>query len=469
MTSLFLAHAIGQDQAERLYDNAVTFLNAGKIKEANTDFERVISNYADSPWAPKALLQLGDYYLTREKDHVRALEYFQKIQDNYASSADAAAAYYFKALIIEQHGKSQEELNAAVSDLVRMSNLYPGNAWQSDAQFLFGKLQFRLGDYDQSLSFFQRLEFSYPDSPNLPEAFLLSARAAYLKGSSERASVVLARLQARFPNNPEAARAASWLRLLSRFEEQNVNFQTDRSFFGGTPKKFASPEVIMITPDDKIAVMDKKGAYLYALSGGQPESLSGKDLANFCVGRRGRLMLVYKSRIVSRDGTVSYTGLAGPKGELKGLRSAAVDEFGRLFAVDSGARDLIAFTQSGELIKSFNMNRPRVVRTLGAEVWAVDDDATGLKKFTAGLQPGEHNFPSLKSIEDFCFDDFNNLYVLYDRGYQVSIYDPTGQVRFSANIKGGSFPLKQAQSISVDASGAFYLSDKRGGAVFRFH
>ena len=470
MTSLFLVTASGQDQAERLYDNAVTFLNAGKIKEANTDFERVITNYADSPWAPKALLELGNYYLTQEKDHVRALTFFVKIQDTYAESPDAAAAYYYKALIIEQHGNSQDDLNAAVSDLVRMGNLYPGNAWHSASQFLQGKLQFRLGDYDQSLSFFQRLEFVTPNSPQLPEALLFSAKAAYLKGQSDRASVVLSRLQARYPNSPEATLAASWLRLISRFTEKSMNFQTDRSFFGATPKKFSSPESILVAPNGTIAIRDKKGAYLYALSGGAAvETLSGKDLTDFCVDHRGRLMLVYKSRIISSDKQVSYSGLNGPKGELKGLSSAAVDTFGRLFVVDSGARDLIAFTQSGDMIQAFNLNRPRLVRTLGAEVWVLDDDAGRLKKYTAALQPTNHSIPDMKDIEDFRFDAFNNLYVLFDRGYQVAIFDPTGQQRFTANIKNGSFPLKQAQAISADASGAFYLSDKRGGAIFRFY
>jgi len=37
------------------------------------------------------------------------------------------------------------------------------------------------------------------------------------------------------------------------------------------------------------------------------------------------------------------------------------------------------------------------------------------------------------------------------------------------DLKGGSFPLKQAQSLAVDSSGAIYLADRRGGAVYRFH
>lgn len=143
MTSHFLLwislYSLAQDQAERLYDNARTFLNAGKYNEAITDFRDVIDNHPETPFAPKALLELGMYTLEIENDHQGSLEFFQRIQEKYASSDEAPAAYYYKALIMERHGTSRADLEAAVADLIRMNNLFPDNPWRSGAFYLFGR------------------------------------------------------------------------------------------------------------------------------------------------------------------------------------------------------------------------------------------------------------------------------------------------------------------------------------------
>lgn len=468
--SLWCWSSSTQDQAERLYDEGVTFFNAGKYKEGTTDFENVINTFGESSWAPKALLALGNYYLNVETDHLKALTYYERIHSEYGASTEAPAAYYYKALIIERQGVSRAELESAVADLVRMLNLFPQNRWEAQAYALFGKLQFRLGDFDQCLSFIQRLEFSYPDRPELPESMLLSARAAYLKGLPQQTAMILGRLQTYFPNTAAAARAEGWLRLLSRFSSETMRFQTDNSFFGARPKRFSSPEAILVSPDDRIAIRAAKQSFLASIADGTSlGTFSAKDLSEFAMGRDGKLFLVYENRLVAEDSSVSHNALPNGNSGLKGIKSAAFDGFGRIFVVDGSARDLFAYSRDGKALKAFSLNRPRLVRCFHSDIWVLEGSGNSLKKYNSDLQVQAHSYTGLTSITDFCFDVFGNLYVLHEKGYQVSIFGPAGNKHININLKGGNHPLKQAQAIAVDSSGSLYLSDRRGGAVFRFH
>lgn len=465
---ILIQPVIAQDQAERLFDNAVTFLSAGKYNEAVTDLNKVINDFADSPWASKALLRLGRHYLETEGDHTQAFSYFSRIQNDYGEGQEAPAAYYFKALIMEQHGQKEEDLASAVADLVRMNNLYPGNAWRMQALFLFGKLQFRLSDYDQSLSYFQRLEFDFPNAPDLGEAMLLSAVAAYRKGSSQRAALILARLQNKRPRSAAAERAASWLRLLSRYSNETLSFEADRTFFGATPKQFSSPRSVLVAANGRMGVRDNKSVFLMNLDGADRATRDQKDFAEFAHSGDGGLLLVFENRILDQGGQPAFPSISVDGDALRTMRSAAVDEYGRLYVIDGGTKDMSAFQPDGGWIKNFSLNRPRLVRTLGGEAWVLDGDGSSLKRYNAKLQAIPHGIPSKENILDFRFDVFGNLYMIHDKGARITVFDPEGTPRFDANLKGGAFPLKQAQALAVDASGAVYVADRRGGAVVRF-
>jgi len=468
--SLFLCFpAAAQDQAERLYDNAATFMSAGKYKEALTDFESILSGFAATPWAPKALLEIAKYYLDVEGDSANALERFSAIQSRYPQSPEAPAAYYFKARIMEREGDAVETLETAVADLIRMGNLYPGNAWESKAVFLLGKLTLRLGNFEESLKQFQRLEFSHPDSEHLPEAVLLSAKAACLRGQAPQAELMLARLQSKFPNSGQAEFAAKLLRLMSRFSDPNAEWRPDQTFFGAVPKKYNNPTEILAAPDGKIAIKDSRNAYFEQLGDrGSSGMISSRDLVEFALDREGGFLLVYENRIVNRDGGPAYGALNYGGGTVREIDSAAVDAFGRLHVVDGDERDVLVFTDAGEFVKRLGVNRPQLVRCFGDQCWALGSD-DGFRVYDGALNLAGNGVSGLDRVEDFCFDWLGNLYVLFDRGNALRIYTRAGELRATFNFRGGGFPLKQADGVAVDGSGAIYLSDRRGGAVYRFH
>ena len=457
------------DQAEGLFDAAQTFMSAGKYKEALTDFENIINNYSQSSYAPRALLEVGHYYLEIEGAHENAATYFSRIQNDYPESEQAPAAYIFKARIIDSQGESPPELESAVADLIRMGNLYPNNSWKSGALFLLGKLSMRLRDFEQSLNYFHRLEFAFPQSDYLPPALLLSAKTAYLNGNRGEAVLVLARLQSKFPNTPESKFAASLLRLLKAGMIQG-ELEVDRTFFGATPKTFSNPADIGIGWDGHIGIKHSRGVFYSDLNG--PEAgpdVPDKDLVGFTRGRDGQLYLVYKERIVDQaTGETVFGGLNWTSGTLKDIRAAAVDGFGRLFLVDNGVRDVAAFSREGTFLKVLGLNRPKLVRAFQDEIWVLASDGQSFIRYGGSLAHPDSPLSGLDDVEDFQFDPLGHVYVLHQRGYQVTVFDRKGVSLLSMNLKSGDFPLKQAQAIGADASGAVYLSDRRGGAVFRF-
>ena len=468
--SLFLFGTPQADPAQRLYDNATTFMNAGNYKEALTDLETILSSFESTPWAPRALLEIGNYYLNVDGDHQKALEYFNRIKKNYLTSDVAAAAFYAEALIVDQHGQTPDEIQAAVSNLIRMSQMFPDSYPKEGALFLFGKMYLRLRDYGQSLSYFQRLEFNSPGSASVPAGLLLSAKAAYLSGQPNEAARILARLQASFPNTPESNTAGAWQRLLDRLSRQPLPLTLDKTFFGGKPKKFQNPSSVVVSDNDMIGILDAKTLTLAPLDRpAEAKTSAARDVSELSHDRDGALLIAYENRVAGNQSPVSFSSLPLNGSNLKSIKSAAIDAFGRLMVVDSSARDLTAFTANGNYVRSFNLNRPKLVRCYLDEIWVLLGDGSNFSRLDGNFKKVGDTPSGLSNVMDFRFDPLGNIYILSNKGAQLSIHDRTGKRLTAINLKSGSYPLKTAQALGVDAGGAVYLADRRGGAVYRFH
>lgn len=468
--SIFLfSPPLFQDQAERLFENANTFLTAGKYKEALADFQNIAANYSDTSWAARALLEIGNYYLNIKEEPGSALTYYSRIQREYAHSEVAPAAYFAKAVIVEKEGSSTAELEAAVADLIRMSTLYPNNAWNKSALFLFGKLAMRLKDYETSLSYFQRLEFNYPRSEHLPRALLLGARVAYLMGAPSHAAITLARLQSNFPNSPEARLASAYMSLLDRFTGSSSKLELDQSFFAARPKAFQHPARVTVNQNELVAIKDQQGAHFASLgSSSPPMTVPSKDIVGFCKDREDQILIVYKNRLANKEGTLPFPALTYQGSPIRDIRSAALDAFGRVFIIDGNERDLLVFSKTGEFLKNFSLGKPQSVRCFAGDIYVLNN-ADSIDRYDSSFAPRESGVMGANAVTDFDIDPFGNLYVLSDRGSKVKIYSYGGELKVTANLKSGTFPLKQAQAIGVDAAGAVYLCSRRDGAVYRFH
>lgn len=455
------------EQAERLFNNAQTFMSAGKYKEALADYETVIASFPESAWAPKAMLELGKYHLDVEKNTEQALAFFSRIQTNHAGSDEAPAAFFYRAKIMEQSGTTPADLEAATADLIRMANLYPGNANMAGALFLLGKLTMRQGDFQRALNYFQRLEFGYINSSYVPEALLWSAKMVYRDQGMEKAALILSRLQRKFPQSAQAKMASHWLRLMVRMDDANYNYQIDGTFFGGTPKKFDNPGAIVVTGEGQIAVADDNAVHLAFVDRvSNNTTLAGRDVTDL-VNVDGQIWVIYESRMSTDSGEVKHTNLSGNGQSLGEMLSVGVDRFGRMFVADDDVRDVYVFSREGSFVQAMGINRPRLVRIFDDLAWVLNYDESSFTLIDVTLQKSGAPISGLEDIVDFCFDPLGFVYVLHDRGYGLSIYRDNGQVLKRINLRGGALPLKQAEALAVDAAGAIYLADRRGGAVYR--
>lgn len=461
--------SLGQDDpAERLFFNAQTFMTAGKYEEALTDLENVVKIHPRSPYASQALLEIGRYYLEVAGDDERAQSDFSRILKDYPGSPEAPAAYYYQAVIVDKNGKAPQALESAVADLIRMENLFPNNNWRNGALYLFGKLSMRLGQYDQSLTYFQRLEFNYPQSNFLPSALLLGAKVAYYNGHSDQAIRTLARLQAKFPNSLEARTAASLLRALDRIQSGTVTYTLDRGFFASRPKSFKDPSSIGLGWNGVIAIKDGRGVVEADLNGGNLKRAQVRDVEGFCRDRNGTLVWVFENRLGGAGGEIRFSNLPGAGGTVREIRAAAIDGYNRLYVLDGNSRDVRSFSADGKPLKNFAIAKPKLVRAFEETVWVLNSNSDSFSQINAAQQVEAFRLSGVTDIVDFCFDALGHVFVLHDRGNQISLFDRDAKLRYRQNLRASNWPFKNAEAIGMDAAGSLYLADKKTGAVYRF-
>lgn len=469
--SLLIPFGFGQQEnaAERLFFNAQTFLAAGKYQEALTDLENVTKLHPRSPFASQALLEIGRYHLEVAGDDGKAQEYFGKTLAQYPTSPEAPAAYYYQAVIVDKNGDSPQALEGAIANLIRMENLFPNNPWRSGALYLFGKISMRLGQYDQALTHFQRLEFNYPQSEFLPNALFLSAKVAYYKGFPDKAERILARRQAKFPNSKDGQLVRDLLRVLSRMRAPSIGYTLDRSFFASTPKTFQNPSALGISWNGRMGVRDSRGVFQADLDGDNKARTPVKDARNFCTDAAGNLLVVFENRISNTNASISFGNLAGGSGPLREIRGAAIDGYGRLFVIDNNTRDVRSFLANGKPLRNFAISKPKQIAAFEERIWVLNSDGNSFTEIGPNLETDTFSLKAVSNIQDFCFDALGHVYVLHDKGSQLSVFDKELVAKTTIGLKTGTWPLKKAEAVAVDASGALYLADKKTGAVFRFN
>ncbi|MCB1043940.1 MAG: outer membrane protein assembly factor BamD [Acidobacteria bacterium] len=471
--SFVLGLPLAQDlneQAERLYTNAGTFMAAGKYSEALADLQKIVDSYHTTNWADKALLEIGGYYLNVKNEPLTALQYFTKIQDNYPASESAPAAYYWKAFILDASASGRSDLENATADLIRMLNLYSDHDWEDGALFLLSRLGARLREYPQCLNHAQRLEFGFPGSRFVPAALLLSSRVAYLSGRDQEASLTLGRLQTRYSDSPEAETAASYMAILNRFSGPELSYQLDRNFPGSVPKKYKNPVRVGIAADGLVGILDGSGVH-FATTGTPPTlRLNDPDsVTGFCVSPQGELLIVAEDRISRLDGRPVFSSLRVSGEGLRDISHAAIDHYNRVYVLDSDLKDVAVFDRNGSFLKLLQVPKATAVRVFEDSAWVLSGDGASIIEFGPQLERIGAVSSGLVNAEDFTLDPYGNIYALFDKGYKVAVFDHQKNVRAQLNLKAGSYPLKQADAIAVDQTGAIYLVDRRGGSVFRFH
>ncbi|MCB9397861.1 MAG: outer membrane protein assembly factor BamD [Acidobacteria bacterium] len=459
-----------QDQAERLFNNAATFYGAGKYKEALADYQRIVEDFPTSGWADKALLEIGHYYLNVEGDTGKAMGFYERIQGQYSTSESAPAAYYWKAFIIDQTAQTINELEVAIADLIRMLNLYGDTDWNDGALFLLGKLNLKAGSDQQALSYFQRLEFGYPNSRFAPEGLLFSAQITHRIQGAKPALLIITRIQRNYPSTPQARISEDYARALTKFVTSEPTYTLDSSFAGNAPKRYNNPTKIAASKEGLIAILESKGLSFVALGDvPNPNPPNVREVVNFSRDAKGGLLLVFENRLTDLNGKAFGNNLSANGSALRKIKGAAVDMMGRIYVIDDDSRDVLVFDANGAYLKALGINKAKSLYATRNGVAVVPGDANSVILFDGNLNRSGAMAAGVRDIEQICFDDLGNLFVLCERGAKIMIGDAQGNLKGAIQLKNGTLPLKEAEDIAVDRSGALYISDRRGGSVYRLH
>jgi outer membrane protein assembly factor BamD len=146
--------------AGTLYANGVAYLQKGENKKASEAFNQVEVNYPYSTWATHAELLHG-YAEFREQNFDSAVGALNRYIELHPASADAAYAYYLRALCyyeqIEDVQHDQTFTLEAVQALQDVVTRFPDSAYARDARIKLRLAQNRLAGHEMSIGrFYER-------------------------------------------------------------------------------------------------------------------------------------------------------------------------------------------------------------------------------------------------------------------------------------------------------------------------
>ncbi|PIE91031.1 MAG: hypothetical protein CR997_02625 [Acidobacteria bacterium] len=453
-------------QAESLLNNAETFMAAGKHQDALTDYRTIVEKYPNSGYADNALLEIGNFYRITEQNEEEALIYYTRIKEEFPNTESAPAAYYFSSLIRENLALNRMELDAAGNDLVRMLGLYPESDWEAHALFLMGKINYRMGNYPVARSYLQQLLLYYTQASFIPASFILRAKIAYMSGQKKLALEILSRMQTYFPDNHEAMTQSTQLaRLIEKMITNKATYSLDRHFPVSKPKSFKSPKIVGIDAEGLIGIVDQNGVHFLSKTGKTPNvNTQVRKAVEFTTTPDGTLALGSKTGITHIQNNTSKMSPV----KVEELNSFALDDFGRYYVVEARQKDVLMYDRKGIFLRKLGMEKAKLVRCRGQEIWVLGADGASLIRFSGDLEKNLGTAITLPKIRDFCFDILGNLYVLFEKGYKLAVFSRNGTKKAELDLKNGSYPLRMASAIAVDHSGFLYLVDSKGGAIYRF-
>jgi TolA-binding protein len=115
--------------AQTLYGNAVNDYSSGKADLAAGEFTDFVRAYPDDPFAPKALIYIGQIHLSQMK-YDQAVTDFDAVLERYPESKDTPDAYFMKGMALKYLGRR----NDAVDQFRTVVRKYPHSDRKPEAE-----------------------------------------------------------------------------------------------------------------------------------------------------------------------------------------------------------------------------------------------------------------------------------------------------------------------------------------------
>ena len=466
----------GADLAERRLQTGLVFAADGRITEAMTDFEAVVTLYPTSAVADNALLEMARVHLDATGDLDRAAEYASRIVDDatYSQSDAAPEAYVLLARVAMARDHRSRTLDAALAQLQRGLGLWPGAPAVPQMLFFMGEVHRHAGRLDGALDAYTRLVAGHRASVWAARATLETGVLLGAAGDVVAAMTEFQRVRDTWPDTDEAEEALHRVSILYRLYVRAA----DQTFL---PAGSVMSTRGMRRIDD--LVTDKEGRLFYATDRevGAAEASAVVDAPTADRPRglardvNGAVVAIVRgglTRALGGSVPLAVPRAGGEAKELREIDAARATTTGDWLVMDSDERQIHRFSSRGEYVGVFAEGRVKRLAVGPNDRVAVIDRDNDIRLVGEGRLreeiPREGPGYEIDDPVDLAYDVFGHLYVADER--QIFIFGPDQQLRRRFPTTSNREPgmPRKITAFALEPSGALLIADDDEEQVLRY-
>lgn len=206
------------DPADKLYNEGLANLEAGRLTEAAKKFEAIDRQHPYTEWARKALV-MAAFTNYRQGKYEEAISMAKRYNTLYPTSPESAYAYYIIGLSyyrqIPDVTRDQAASRRAVAALQEVVDRFPDSEYVEDSktkiraardqlagkEMQVGRYYLERKDYIAAIKRFRGVVEQYSNTPQVEEALARLVEAYYAMGLTSEAQMAASVLGQNFPSS----------------------------------------------------------------------------------------------------------------------------------------------------------------------------------------------------------------------------------------------------------------------------
>ena len=466
------ARQADDELAVRRFESGIAFAHDGNDEEALEDFGAVLSLYPASSVADNALLEIARYHLEVSGDVAQAIAAADGIVNSPAYSRTDAApeAYVILGRASLARGRTEEDLEEAISSFQRGLRLYPDAPQVSQGLFYVAEGHRLAGRHAEALAAYRRVGSELPNDPWTIRARLGAGMMLALLDDPIGAMEELQRVRDAAPEQPEGATALAHTTILYRLfvrpRSSTFSITPPTGTGGRTGRKVVA---LASTADGNVVLATERGiASLRPAAEPLPMAQEPRGLG---VGPDGQVVVIERGALQRGEG--GPLQFIVPQGNeprpLREVDAVVATSTGDWLVADREAETIQRFTRAGAYLGPYAQIRAERLAIDPLDRLAVLDSDERVLVYQGGRQVAQISTRGptdrIENPVDLAFDAFGHLYVLDREGVYIFGMDRRLILRFppSDNASGG---FDRATAPAIDAFGRLYVADERDNLVF---
>ncbi|MDX1764907.1 MAG: tetratricopeptide repeat protein [bacterium] len=257
LACLLVLSACQENPSAELFLEAGDALREGRVEEALSYYNKVVSLYPNSDAAQEAHYWVGEIYRLFKKQPEEGISFFRKA---LAQGGQTRFAEKAQRNIAEIYISDLKNHKKAIPELQQLIDKFPDSTYAAEAQYLIGQCYMAIGEYEQARIEFNTLLDRHTSSDYRDDAAYRAAVAYYRSGSFSKAREEYENFIALYPDSPLVLNAR--LGLVNSLEELK---EIDEALtqLVSLEKEYPNQEIILRKVD---SLLKKKSAKSEGLS-----------------------------------------------------------------------------------------------------------------------------------------------------------------------------------------------------------